>query len=535
MPDHDSDINEEEWARIATGPISDGTQVIAHDGYDVEAFEEAVETFTRLGRTLEGAGERLCTGPALLRDLYWSFHKSAPRAEPVAPLSPAHEINRQIVTEIMATAEWREMREIGTVGDPYASAMATIGASERAMAALTPQTVAQVNELDELSAEAERLFDEAEALQEIAAATASREQAERLKDRADRAAAEAAEKRAAAERLGRELDAAREGRERAVRRAAREGIAEAVKEVEQANEAVKAFGGGYGAGFGTGPGGSGTPGAPSAKEKLAIARQVGRSPKLRQIAAMCGRFTRLALKQQKTRVRHPPDEVTSITAGDEIQRLLAGELALLADPELEGLFHLRFTEKSLAQYDLVGHEAEGQGPIIIALDESGSMGAPCDGMTAEVWSKSVTLALLSVARLQKRDLAVIHFAADSQLKAEVFPRGEATPAEVIACASHFYNGGGTAFEPWMKKALELAGGARFEKADVICLSDGVSAVSAQVRAEWQKMRAERGMQAYSVLIGAADGAGLLDEISDAVFCLSDLRDDLPALETIFSV
>jgi uncharacterized protein with von Willebrand factor type A (vWA) domain len=70
---------------------------------------------------------------------------------------------------------------------------------------------------------------------------------------------------------------------------------------------------------------------------------------------------------------------------------------------------------------------------------------------------------------------------------------------------------------------------------VICLSDGVSAVSAQVRAEWQKMRAERGMQAYSVLIGAADGAGLLDEISDAVFCLSDLRDDLPALETIFSV
>jgi hypothetical protein len=31
---------------------------------------------------------------------------------------------------------------------------------------------------------------------------------------------------------------------------------------------------------------------------------------------------------------------------------------------------------------------------------------------------------------------------------------QATPAEVIACASFFFNGG-TVFEPWMKKALEL--------------------------------------------------------------------------------
>jgi hypothetical protein len=34
---------------------------------------------------------------------------------------------------------------------------------------------------------------------------------------------------------------------------------------------------------------------------------------------------------------------------------------------------------------------------------------------------------------------------------------QSTPAEVIACASLFLNGG-TVFEPWMKKALELVDG-----------------------------------------------------------------------------
>ena len=49
---------------------------------------------------------------------------------------------------------------------------------------------------------------------------------------------------------------------------------------------------------------------------------------------------------------------------------------------------------------MVGHEPEGQGPIIIAIDESGSMTTDYGGMTGQVWSKAVMLALLSIARLQ---------------------------------------------------------------------------------------------------------------------------------------
>jgi uncharacterized protein with von Willebrand factor type A (vWA) domain len=112
-------------------------------------------------------------------------------------------------------------------------------------------------------------------------------------------------------------------------------------------------------------------------------------------------------------------------------------------------------------------------------------------MTGEVWSKAVMLALLSIARLQNRDLAVIHFSGPDDLRVDRFPKGQATPAKVIACASFFFNGG-MVFEPWMKKALELVDESRFEKADVICVSDGISDDSPEAQAECTWGRAGRG-------------------------------------------
>jgi uncharacterized protein with von Willebrand factor type A (vWA) domain len=525
-------ISEAEEPEIVAGAITDGSQVIAHDGFDVETFEQASDDYARLSRTVKETAGKICTGSALLRDMFWSFHKRAPRVAPVATLSPAHEINREIVEQILSTTEWREMRESGTVGDPLSSAMATIGCATSAVAALDKETIRYLNQLHELSGEVERLFAHAEALDELAALTPDEGHSERLKKEAAQARADAEKKEKMAERLNRKLEGSSEERVQNVRRAVRKGLAEAMAEVGQANDTIKVFGGGYDNGFGM-ESGAGGRNSLSAKEKLVIAQKVGKSPKLQQIAAVCGRFTRIALQQQKTRVKHPPDEITSITTGNEIERLLPSEIALLADPDLEDIFYLKFAERGLMQYDLIGHEPQGQGPIIIAIDESGSMTTDYGGMTGEVWSKAVMLALLSIARLQKRDLAVIHFSGPDDLRLDLFPKGEATPAQVIACASFFFNGG-TVFEPWMEKALELVDGSQFEKADVICVSDGVSDVSPEAQAEWTRRRAERGMRAYGVLIGSNQGEALLDEISDAVFRLEDLRGDLPALEVIFS-
>jgi uncharacterized protein with von Willebrand factor type A (vWA) domain len=514
---------------IATGAIADGTQALQHDAYDVQEFDLAVETYQRLATAVSGAGEELRTAPALIRDLFWSFHKRAPRINESVTLKPAFAVNRRILEEIMSAAEWRQLREAGSINDSMISAIATIGACERAIEALDHDSRNRINRLAAANEAAEKLFGQADVLDEIAS-QAMAQQVEELRKRAEKARADARRKERAAAKLEESLDADDGERDRAIRLAARRGMAEALDEAEAIQNAIAAFGGGYS----TSNGGSGTPLEMTARDKIELAMRVMRSPRLRLIAEMCGRFTRIATSVQKSRVSHPPSEITSITIGNDLARLLPGEAALLGDPDLEDLFYLKFAERRLLQYDLEGREPEGRGPIILALDESGSMSETLGGVVKEVWGKSVMLGLLAIARRQKRDLAVIHFSGPDQLRAGVFPKGESDPIGLIDEVEFFF-GGGTVFDRWMEEALRLVDQDRFDRADVIVVSDGIAFISKRTEIEWRRRKAERKMRCYGVLIGADRGLEVLGRISDAVMTLDDLRQDIDVLETIFAI
>jgi hypothetical protein len=88
-------VAEMEEPETVAGAITDGSQAIAHDGFDVETFEQAAGDYARLTRTVEETVGAIRTGAALLRDLFWSFHRrvdavlaaiprSVHRARPVA-------------------------------------------------------------------------------------------------------------------------------------------------------------------------------------------------------------------------------------------------------------------------------------------------------------------------------------------------------------------------------------------------------------------------------------------------------------------
>jgi uncharacterized protein with von Willebrand factor type A (vWA) domain len=524
------------FPRVVREPIANGSQVLLHDGFDVEVWEDALASFPKLRRAVAEARGRLVTADALIRDLFWSFHRRTVSTEPLVPLTPAYEVNRQVVEQVLTTIEWQQVRDVVTVGDLLTSAMATMTVVRRALAALDAETVARVNRLHELESGAAELFANAAALEDLAA-QAEGDRAVALYDEArqarGRARAEQAEVEALAELLGEETEA----REDAVRRAARPGLRQVEEEIEAVTAAVRAYTSGYAPGYG-GAGGGGRELA--TREKLALATRVGRSRRLQQIAAICGRFTRIALEVQKTRVRHPPTEIASIGMGRDLVEVLPSEFAPLADPALEDIFYYRYAMGQLLQYHLTGFEAQGQGPIIVALDNSGSMSEPCGrgGLTKEVWSKGVTLALLAIARLQRRDMAVIHFSAEScpeQLAVHRFPKGQGGHAAVIGCVDHFDDGGSTHFEPWMERALQLVDESAFDRADVICVSDGLTTIEPRMVAEWQRRRQERGMRAYAVLIGTEQGAGVLASIVDALLPLDDLEQDAQVLETIFAV
>jgi uncharacterized protein with von Willebrand factor type A (vWA) domain len=303
----------------------------------------------------------------------------------------------------------------------------------------------------------------------------------------------------------------------------------AAEAIEESQAAIKTFGGGYGPGLGL------ENGALSTKEKIALATQVGRSRRLKQVAVLCGRLTRIALHVQSTRVQYPPDEVTDIKYGSDIGHVLPSELALLADPALEELFFHRYAEGQLMQYELLGNEKQGQGPIILAVDTSGSMTESLGGISKDVWAKAVMLALMAIARLQERDMVAFLFSgSEHELIRFDFPNGRAPHQTVITAVETFYNGG-TIFEPWMEAALTAVDEAQFNRADVIAVTDGLTSIGSTARAEWQRRRVERGMRAYGILLGTREGMQALASITDAVLTIDNLQDDMPVLQTIFAI
>ncbi len=72
-------------------------------------------------------------------------------------------------------------------------------------------------------------------------------------------------------------------------------------------------------------------------------------------------------------------------------------------------FLRRFVEGQTMIFEQKGKEELGKGPIILCLDQSGSM------RNLDAQAKGFTLALMSIARRQKRDFCLILFSTRTQV------------------------------------------------------------------------------------------------------------------------
>ncbi len=519
------------------GPTqAESTQAVLHDIYDATAFEETQHTYKKLGEAATSRKEVLATAPALLQDVFYAFHKPVVQLIEAQEMAASHLLNRQMVEQMLSTAEFLELHHT-TAGDEIAAAIATVRAGERMLESLDKATTRRINDLARLEEQIQSLLNQADTLEGMASEQPDEQAAGKLAGRAEELHRQAKEAISNRDKLTSKLTRPQEVErvENAARQAVRGAISQAEEEIGEINEAVKAYSGGFdskadlNAGTGTGPGGL------NAADKVKLALKVKSNPKLQRIAEVCGRFTRIALTTQKTRVQQPPDEVVGIKTGNDLAHLVTSELALLADPLLETVFYARFAEKKLLQYELDKHDPAGRGPIVIALDSSGSMTtATPDGLTREVWSKGVALALMAIARLQKRDIAIIHFSDNDQVRVDIFQKGLASAMEVMSTAEHFY-GGGTEYTAWMTEALKLVDRSAFNQADIIIVSDGEVYIPPPVVTEWNRRRKEREMRCYSVLIGETYGVESLNSISESVTPILDLTQDGEALNTVFSI
>jgi uncharacterized protein with von Willebrand factor type A (vWA) domain len=521
-PACEQEVSVQSWLQSLQNeePESEGNSQVCADACDRASWQQTLRASPRLQQAHAQLREVYQGAPALLQDLFLSFFKAAPVFSPRVS-SPLASLHRRLLSEVFQTREWQEMRATGTWGDPVLCAMGALGLCERVLGALDAATRQQLNALSAAEQGLRQLLLQARELEDAARAEgeAGGALAERLAALAEQRRREAGEQALQYVPLLSRLPVNLARRARVVRQAARESLQASLQAHDGIAQALTTLGDLAGEEMVRG-------GQTPLREKMELAEQLQRSRKLREIALLCGQLLPFAHAVQQTRLDETPEEIAGVTLGRELSRLLPGELALWDDAHTELLFLRGFAQGRLWQYEMGSPRMEARGPLIVALDSSGSMSEALAGQSREIWSKAVALCLLSLARHEARDIAILHFSGN--VTTYHFVHGQATLAALVECAGHFENGS-TCFEPWMREALRLVDTASFDRADVICISDGLAEISEAFEAEWNRRRAERGMRVFGILLeeedeAQAEGSATFARVADTTLRLSALSD-----------
>ncbi len=445
-----------------------------------------------MGRELEGAGalqEALEVRdapqwPAFTRELFGELYGLGTKALPEGERAPGSEWIGEVLEQAEQLPEWREL-QARSEGDPWRCGLGTASAV-RALEDVLADALDQLPDEDpqELQDDADDAAKDAQDAEERARAVPS-DDAEKAADDLAQAAKEAQDAADQAKAQGQQVAQAiadADGGAK-VRGALRVAAQEAHSELDEMEEAMAGLGHGHGAGALT------AVNAPSEQ----VAEALRGNPELRRIAAIAGRLRMTAKKKQATKVDFGREEICDVEIGSDIQRLLPSELVLLADPELEPLLMRKLVENQAMQYRMRGTERAERGPIVVMMDGSISM----KGARHE-WAMGVALAMLEVAAMQHRALALVHFGS-RVLKSDVVANPRRLTLPKLIEMVTYWGRSGTNIQSsldWVGEHL-LGHEEALKGADVLLVTDGESGdFSAQVKA----LRESYGAATYGIAI-----------------------------------
>ncbi len=218
-------------------------------------------------------------------------------------------------------------------------------------------------------------------------------------------------------------------------------------------------------------------------------------------------------------------ELFGVTLSNDIARLLPIELIKLSNHYLQYVFFAKWLEKGLLTYQLRGKHWTGgppkilkRGPVVALVDTSGSMhGSP------EHISKAIILAVVRKMFKEKRDVKIILFASKNQTTEIILTDKERMAREFLDFLNYSF-GGGTDFNTALSSGLNSVQDKKFEYADILFISDGLSEISDKnLIQKWQNWKTEKKGRIFSIIAGN-DYAGGLQDISDYVFLLTSPYD-----------
>ncbi|WP_027092659.1 vWA domain-containing protein [Cohnella thermotolerans] len=439
--------------------------VLNTDAFDLRRFGQLFEISEKMQQLERKGKETFPSFRPLMGDVWAGLFKMKP--ELLTEVDPALEMNRQLMERVMSEKGFQEFREFTRLDD-LASALGTVKYTEAVLEWIDEQAKQNQSFRQALQ---QVMSVEGDAMQQAAKALAK-----------------------ALEQNGQALA---------------KSLSRAAKDAIQTKDNLKSLLGGIEAGSGD---------AELKKiplrDQLALAEKLSAEPKLKEIAQWAGRLKLIARKKQRSKHRESIDR-NGISMGNQVEKLLPSELAAFASPITKQDFLRRFAEGQTLQYDTKGKEQLGKGPIILCLDQSGSMS------NQDTISKGFVLALMSIARKQRRDFALILFS-NKALTPQIYRKGRITINDMVQLAAQFLDGG-TNFERPLNNAATVIVQSKFNRADVIFLTDGESTVSDSFVENWNALKLKKDFRVLTLLLGTAKEY-TVKQFSDRVVKAKNLLD-----------
>lgn len=410
-----------------------------HSDVDLMFYEDVVDTSPVMQNTIKVGKEILPTFEYMYQDIFLSLYKYKAKLLPESQIHMSTRINRKFAECYLNTPEYIKLRQTCRM-DQFNAALGTeiignklIKIVEEVMNKIKEQqeTIQKMQELMKKEEEMDELLDENEEMDEllqglIANGQGGSAQANELQQQMDENLANKQMIQQLANQIAEEMDDLIEEDDIANEISTRAGKAfdEASMQVAETSEMVEAWGLGEGERCRV-----------SYQNKKDAIEKIRKSPKLKELTDLIGRFKESAITEQKKKTKHGAVEISSVTVGKNIEDTLPSERMMLSNETTKSDFYNRYSEGRLMTYSKESNKSKNKGPIILCCDESGSM----DG-DRETWSKAFTMGVLEIAQIQKRDFAFIAY--DSHANDPIIlKKGEVSPNKVITICEEFLDGG----------------------------------------------------------------------------------------------
>lgn len=339
--------------------------VIKLDAFDIKAFKEILFNNPNIINTYKEGQKSYPQFKELHQDVFDSLYKYAPMKYPDVDIDYDYLLNGQIMDEVMKSVKYKELRNLTRL-DKIQSTIGTqiLGDEVKKLVdELREEFEKQMQDAAGALQQAQKDADDAlkQKQQEIKAGGGSDEDKERASQEAQ--ANKEWTLKEAKKRLEKHMKKHKDKRQRKIRRSTAKMLDRAISKTTETSKLITNWGLEQDPSYST----------TGYQEKMKLINELKSSDKLKRIAALAGRYRRLALSTMREKVKRGIESLYKIKTGNNLRRLIPTELMKIGHPILKKLFYKGFAEKSLLQYEYRGKDKKAKGPIVCCIDNSGSM------------------------------------------------------------------------------------------------------------------------------------------------------------------